>query len=245
MGADSDYTRRPSEPQERPRLMRSIDAVLLDIEGTMSSQSYVVTTLFPFSRARLAEFVRAHAADAAVQAVLAETRALAAPGEDPVAALLRWIDEDRKLGPLKTIQGMIWDEGYASGQLFGQIFPDALAALQRWRQMGLPAHIFSSGSVRAQVQFYRHCREGDLRPLFGRNFDLAIGPKTEPDSYHRIAAELALAPSRLRFFSDNPRELAAAEAAGVQVVQVIREDTKPDPRFVQVHSFEEPAVWGE
>ncbi len=225
--------------------MKTIDAVLLDIEGTMSSQSYVANTLFPFSRARIPGFVEEHAADPRVRRLLDETRALAEPGEDPVAALIRWIDEDRKAGPLKTIQGMVWDDGYATGQLVGQVFPDTLSALRRWRAEGVARHIFSSASARAQAQFFRHCREGDLRELFDRHFDLTIGPKVEADSYRRIAAELALAPTRLRFFSDNPRELAAAEAAGMQVAQVIREDTQPDPRFVRVHGFDEAPVWAD
>jgi enolase-phosphatase E1 len=225
--------------------MPTIDAVLLDIEGTLSSQSYVVTTLFTYARARLPGFVAEHAGDPAVQQALAETRALANEGEAPVAALLRWIDEDRKVGPLKTLQGLIWDEGYATGQLFGQIFPDSLDALRRWQAAGMPRHIFSSGSARAQVQFFRNCREGDLSALFDRHFDLTVGPKVEPESYRKIAAALEIRPERLRFFSDNPRELAAAEAAGLQTVQVIREDTRPDPRFVQILSFAEAPVWAD
>jgi enolase-phosphatase E1 len=225
--------------------MPTIDAVLLDIEGTLSSQSYVVTTLFTYARARLPGFVAEHAGDPAVQQALAETRALANEGEAPVAALLRWIDEDRKVGPLKTLQGLIWDEGYATGQLFGQIFPDSLDALRRWQAAGMPRHIFSSGSARAQVQFFRNCREGDLSALFDRHFDLTVGPKVEPESYRKIAAALEIRPERLRFFSDNPRELVAAEAAGLQTVQVIREDTRPDPRFVQILSFAEAPVWAD
>jgi enolase-phosphatase E1 len=225
--------------------MPRIDAVLLDIEGTLSSQSYVVTTLFPFSRARLPGYVAEHAADPTVQQVLAEAAALANPGEAPVEALLRWIDEDRKVGPLKTIQGLIWDEGYATGRLFGQIFPDSLDALRRWQAAGMPRHIYSSGSARAQVQFYRNCREGDLSRLFDGHFDLTVGPKVEAESYRKIAGALAVAPQRLRFFSDNPRELAAAAEAGLQVVHVIREDTQPDPRFVAIRSFAEPPAWAD
>jgi enolase-phosphatase E1 len=221
------------------------EAVLLDIEGTLSSQSYVAKTLFPFSRERLPGYVAAHADDPVVRQILADTEALADAGENPVATLIRWIDEDRKAAPLKAIQGRIWDEGYSNGTLHGQIFPDSLVALRRWQAAGVPRHIFSSGSVRAQIQFYRNCREGDLSTLFDGHFDLTVGPKVEPASYLAIAEKLAVPPARLRFFSDNPRELVAAEAAGLQVIQVIREDTAPDPRFVQVHSFDEAPVWDD
>jgi enolase-phosphatase E1 len=223
----------------------SIDAVLLDIEGTLSSQSYVAKTLFPFSRARLPGYVAEHADDAGVRQILTDTSALAQPGEAPVAALIRWIDEDRKAAPLKTLQGLVWDEGYSSGALRGHIFPDSVAALRRWQAMGVPRHIFSSGSARAQVQFYRFCEAGDLRELFDGHFDLTVGPKVEPASYTTIAETLGIPPSRLRFFSDNPRELVAAQAAGLQVIQVIREDTAADPRFIQVGSFADAPVWAD
>jgi enolase-phosphatase E1 len=217
--------------------MPDVDAVLLDIEGTISSQSFVVANLFAYSRRRMAEFVAAHAGEPDVAQILADARALAEPGEDPVTALVRWIDEDRKAAPLKSIQGLIWEEGYEEGALRGHIFPDALEVLTRWHAAGIPLHIFSSGSEQCQVGFFRRVPEGDLRHLFTRHFDLRIGPKVETASYEKIAAALGLAPSRLLFFSDNPRELAAARAAGLPVVQVLREDTRPDPRFRQIHSF--------
>jgi enolase-phosphatase E1 len=225
--------------------VKSIDAVLLDIEGTLSSQSYVAKTLFPFSRARIPGYVAEHGNDPDVIGILADAAGLADPGEDAVAALLRWIDEDKKTAPLKALQGLVWDEGYASGALHGHIYPDSLAALRRWKDAGLPRHIYSSGSARAQVQFFRNSTEGDLRELFNGHFDLAVGPKVEAASYVAIAQALNIAPARLRFFSDNPRELVAARAAGMQVVQVIREDTAPDPRFVQVYSFDEAPVWAD
>ena len=220
--------------------MASYDAVLLDIEGTISSQSYVVGTLFGYARARLPEFVAVHAQDPQVAQALADTRA-AAEG-DPVATLLRWIDEDRKIAPLKTLQGLIWDEGYASGALHGDIFPDALAALRRWRDAGVPRHVYSSGSVRGQTQFFAHSRDGDLRPLFDQHFDLATGPKTESDSYRVISRAIGHAPDRVLFLSDNPRELVAAEAAGMQVVHVVREATPLDDRFRHIGDFGELGI---
>ena len=51
-----------------------------------------------------------------------------------VDVLQRWIDEDRKAAPLKTLQGLIWREGYESGALVGHVYDDAVrdaAALAR------------------------------------------------------------------------------------------------------------------
>jgi len=55
-----------------------------------------------------------------------------------VALLELWMDEDRKIAPLKALQGMIWADGYASGELTGRVYADAAAALGAWRDAGIP-----------------------------------------------------------------------------------------------------------
>ncbi len=219
---------------KRPR------AILLDIEGTISSQAYVLEKLYPYTRAHIARYVTTHASDPEVQQAIAETRDLAGPGIDPIQALLQWIDEDRKAPPLKLLQGLVWESGYLDGAFAGQIFDDALDALQRWKAEGIPLFIFSSGSVKCQVDFYQYSDRGDLRPLFARHFDTAVGAKIEANSYRRILAEIGRAPQEVLFFSDNPRELAAASEVGLAVVQVVRENFHPhDPGYRQIHNFDE------
>ena len=107
----------------------------------------------------------------------------AEPG-DPVQTLLRWIDEDRKATPLKTIQGRIWAEGYAKGAFNGHVYPDAaqaLRALACGRELKL--FVYSSGSVEAQRLIFHHSDQGDLEPLFSGWFDTTTGPKREAASY--------------------------------------------------------------
>jgi enolase-phosphatase E1 len=193
-----------------------VEAILLDIEGTTSSIAFVAEVLFPYARAHLREFVAMHPEE--VAPILAKV-----PGEDPVATLLRWIDEDRKETPLKTLQGMIWAEGYASGELKGHVYPDTPEALRRWRAAGVPVHIYSSGSVAAQKLIFGHSIEGDLTPLLSGYFDTHIGPKREAGSYARIAEALGLAPDTLLFVSDVQAEVDAARAAGLRAVLIARE----------------------
>jgi enolase-phosphatase E1 len=212
-------------------------AVLLDIEGTISSLPYVVNTFYPFTAKHLAAFLERHGDDPKVAAAIEDTRALAGPGIDPQEALQQWIAEDRKAPPLKFLQGLVWEDGYRSGELVGHIYPDALEVLSHWHDRGIPLHIFSSGSVQCQVQFYEHSPHGDLRHLFSGHFDTGIGAKIEVDSYRRIAEALGLRTSDLLFFTDNPKELEAASLAGVPVIQVLREDTQADGRFPSISSF--------
>lgn len=186
-------------------------AILTDIEGTTSSIAFVAEVLFPYARAHLADYVTAHPAETAP--ILAEVAA-SEPG-DPVATLLRWIDEDRKATPLKALQGMIWADGYASGAFTGHIYPDAVAGLHRWHAAGVKLYAFSSGSVAAQKLLFGHSEAGDLTPLFAGYFDTTTGPKREAASYATIAATIGLAPDDILFLSDTREEIAAARAAGM------------------------------
>lgn len=212
-------------------------AIVVDIEGAISSLPHVVNTHYPFTRKHIAAYLQAHGSEPDIVAALAEVRRLADPGESELDALYRWIDADAKAPPLKWLQGLVWVAGYQSGELEGHIYPDALAALNAWKTEGLPIHIFSSGSVQCQTQFFAHCPDGDHRELFTGHFDTAVGAKIEPGSYSRIAEPLGLAPGEVVFISDNPRELEAARSAGVIVVQALREGLEADPRFPAVADF--------
>jgi enolase-phosphatase E1 len=189
-----------------------IRAILTDIEGTTCSISFVADTLFPYARARLRDYLAAHPDEA--EGV-------------PVETLERWIDEDRKEPVLKRIQGHIWREGFNGGELKGHIYPDALAALRRWREQGLRLFVYSSGSIEAQRLLFGHCEVGDLTTLFEGFFDLSVGSKLESDSYRAIAKRIGLAPGDILFLSDNEREIEAAREAGLhaQLIDRVRGDT--------------------
>jgi enolase-phosphatase E1 len=159
-----------------------------------------------------------------------------AGGANPVAALADWQDRDVKAAPLKKLQGMIWESGYRSGAFRSPLFPDALAALKRWQADGVPLSIYSSGSVQAQHLFFEFSAAGDLRHLFAAHFDTEIGPKIEAQSYSRIADKIG-APGRIVFFSDAPKELEAARAAGIQTVHVAKDDTPSEATFAEIRDF--------
>ena len=193
-------------------------AILTDIEGTTTSLSFVADVLFPYARAHLRGYVAAHHAE--VAPILAEVAATE-PG-DPIATLLRWIDEDRKATPLKTLQGMIWADGYASGAFTGHVYADAVAGLRRCHAAGVALYVFSSGSVAAQKLLFAHSDAGDLTPLFSGYFDTMTGPKREAASYAKIAAAIGIAPSEVLFLSDIAEEIAAARAAGMDALLIDR-----------------------
>ncbi|WP_406479681.1 acireductone synthase [Streptomyces sp. NBC_01615] len=204
-----------------------VDSVVLDIEGTTSATGFVVDVLYPYSRSRFGAVLSERSGDPDVLRAVAQVRELIGePDADAVRvekALNEWLDEDRKATPLKTLQGLIWSEGFARGELVSHFYDDVVPALRRWHAAGVRLHVYSSGSVAAQRAWFRSSPEGDLLSLVEGLYDTEnAGPKQEPESYATIAAAIGAAPGRILFLSDRPGELDAARAAGWQAVGVRR-----------------------
>ena len=63
--------------------------------------------------------------------------------------VLKLMDGDVKATGLKTLQGLIWESGFRSGELQSHVYEDVLPAIEAWRARGLDVRIYSSGSVAA------------------------------------------------------------------------------------------------
>ena len=211
--------------------------ILLDIEGTTTPISFVYDVLFPFAKSRLDESV---ARAGSVAEVMEAVRLLREEyeGDDggdlpefgngaPYAHYL--MERDRKSTGLKTLQGLIWREGYETEELEGQVFADVPQALEAWNRAGVHLRIFSSGSVLAQKLLFSHTDHGDLTPRFEGFHDTTSGPKKESRSYRAIAEAFGLPPSEILFLSDVVSELDAAREAGMQTGLFARPGNKPVP----------------
>jgi enolase-phosphatase E1 len=247
VGATDAHVNEHREATARPR------AILLDIEGTTTPLAFVTHVLFPYVRQRLRSHLESHAHAPEYHALitrlgdeyLAARRSgepVPAPAEEPdavqlttIVAFVEWLmDQDRKLTPLKELQGKIWQDGYQRRDLIGQVFTDVRPALERWRSQGVQVGIFSSGSVLAQQLLFRYSSAGDLTSLLNWYFDTNVGAKVDPESYHRIARTIDLPADSVLFLSDATRELEAANQAGMHVRLVIR----PGNHSVQTsHSY--------
>lgn len=225
------------------RIERRAKAVLTDIEGTTGSIAFVHDVLFPYAAANLDAYVERHAGEPHVEAILrdAAREAEIEPGDRTriLAQLHAWIASDAKVTPLKTLQGYIWADGYADGEIKGHVYADAAEQLHVWDGRGVRLYVYSSGSVAAQKLIFGHSVEGDLTPLFAAYFDTATGPKRDAASYRTIARELAVDPHDVIFLSDSEPELDAAREAGMQTVQLARENdgTIPSARHDVARSF--------
>jgi len=238
-----------------PRLQLSgLRWILLDIEGTTCPVSFVARELFPYAADHMGALLLARQGDPEIQALLAELETIWSQDTDPAAQALRqkgpadvlpylrWlISEDRKLTPLKELQGLVWEQGYRSGALRGPLYADVPAALRRWRSAGLRLAVYSSGSVAAQQLIFGYSNAGDLRPLFGGWFDTRSGLKQEEGSYRNITAQLGVRADQVLFISDANAECQAAASAGMQVLFSYR-DGNPEHssgKFDQISSFDE------
>ncbi len=210
--------------------------ILTDIEGTTTAIAFVHRTLFPHAREALDGFLRAHADDAQVQAILRDV-----PGEDKPAQLRAWMAADAKATPLKALQGLIWRRGYESGALRGHLWPDVAPALRAWHAAGTRLAVYSSGSEEAQRLLFRHSEAGDLEPLFDGFHDTRIGAKREAASYARIAQAWGAAPGDILFLSDVAEELDAAREAGLATCQLVRAEdgTQASGRHLVARDFTE------
>lgn len=221
-----------------------IRAIITDIEGTTTPISFVKDTLFPYSYKKLEDFLRQNWEKPEVQMIVSDVQNIQQKQlsfDEVVQTLRTWIEEDRKITPLKQLQGMIWEEGYRSGELKGFVYEDAFRKLKQWHDKGIKLYVYSSGSVQAQKLLFAHTNYGDLTYLFSGYFDTTTGSKLEKSSYEKISLHIGLEPSNILFLSDNPQEVQAAAEAGMSVYRLVREGDASyidDFPYPQVESFD-------
>lgn len=226
-------------------IYQPVRAILLDIEGTTTPIDFVFKILFPYARSQTKRFLERYGSlpdvledlDGLRHEHLKDTRQGFSPPvlKDPhepasFVAYVDWlIERDCKSTPLKSLQGKIWAEGYASGDLSSQVFDDVPPALKRWQGQNRTIAIFSSGSVLAQKLLFAHTTAGDLTRFLSAYFDTTLGTKTDTTSYEKIARMLERSPAEIVFISDVVSELDGAEAAGLRALLCKRPGNYPQP----------------
>ena len=233
----------------------NVRCVLLDIEGTTSSISFVYDKMFPYVRENLSSFLDANFSDESVQNCLPM---LAADLEkssleqwiDPAlsseeqkglvaAGVIQLMDADVKATGLKQLQGLIWKDGFYSGQLVAHLFEDVAPAIERWASAGVEVRIYSSGSIAAQKLFFGYSVAGDLLSKLSGHYDTTTGGKKESGSYQAIASDCDMPVESFLFVSDVVEELAAADAAGMKTCLSMREGNKDQGKndFEKITTF--------
>lgn len=226
----------------------TIKCLLLDIEGTTTSISFVKDELFPYIRKELQTYLEANWDSLELQndiellrkqaiedtLTLVGVPDIASSDQTPasimtsVIANVNWnMDQDRKMTALKQLQGHMWRKGYSSGEIHGHLYEDVEEALKLWTSSGKKVYIYSSGSVEAQKLLFGHSVAGNLLQYFSGHFDTQIGLKIETTSYREICKSTGFAPDEILFLTDLPTEALAASEAGVQVKLLVRPGNAP------------------
>ena len=226
----------------------TITHLLLDIEGTTCPITFVAEVLFPYAQEQLQTYIHTNSTDNTVRLLIRDAwdewridtnptsqelleQSIEQAEDHDHSAIHNYLQHliaiDRKSTALKDLQGRIWKQGYTSGDIQSELFPDALPAFRSWIGAGYTLAVYSSGSVSAQQLLYQYTPEGDVRTLFNGWYDTRTGPKKESRSYQAIAKDLNVLPQSIAFISDNKAECDAAEGAGLHTIFSLR-DGNPD-----------------
>lgn len=211
---------------------------VLDIEGTVCPISFVHDKLFPYALQRAKaeiphlKFPLTENKDSELAEYLADFPAEYTTSADSLISHIEdLVKNDVKAGYLKALQGYLWKSGYESGEIQAPVFSDVPSAIKKHAETS-KVYIYSSGSVPAQLLLFKHTDAGDLTSQLSGYFDTKnAGPKMESDSYDIIRKDIGVPAHDLRFFSDNPKEIDAAHAAGWKTTFVVRPGNPEFPDY--------------
>lgn len=178
-------------------MVENAKVVIVDIEGTTTPIAFVKQVLFPFILNTIHAFLRENINQESfkpfLQDLANQSEKDVAQGliESPVGPLdldtddsstldklinsvvdyVKWqMSIDRKIGPLKNLQGRIWKAAYERGDIKGQVYSDVVEAFKEWKSKQKSIYVYSSGSVAAQKLLFGYSDQGDLLEYFSGHF---------------------------------------------------------------------------
>ncbi|KOC62060.1 Enolase-phosphatase E1 [Habropoda laboriosa] len=162
--------------QDQEETLLSETMILVDIEGTTTSISFVKDTLFPYVRENLKKYIETKWENEEFKQDFEKLKEQAKKDEEDkvegfvpiiganaeeereslVKNILWQMDCDRKTGALKQLQGHMWREAYNSGTVKAHVYEDVPKALESWTNDDRKVYVYSSGSVEAQKLLFGH-----------------------------------------------------------------------------------------
>lgn len=237
----------------------SIEVVLLDIEGTVCPITFVKDSLFPYFIEKVPDYLSkleypltSNSHDD-VTKILSEFSSEYTNSYDSLLSHIQHlVKTDQKVAPLKSLQGIVWKNGYEKGELLAPLYKDSINFLVSPPLSVKKVCIYSSGSIKAQKLLFGHVKglqnePIDLNDKLDGYFDITTsGYKQESTSYLNILKDLNYedSASKVLFLSDNVNEVKAALDAGMKSIVVVKPGNAPlsddDKASLNViHSFDE------
>ena len=169
-------------------IIKCVKVVLLDIEGTTTPIVFVTEVLFPFAKSNVKSYLSVNYDCNETTSIIASLHELCKADtaqcctsftfasldlneekESVINAVVEYIlwliSNDRKVSPLKDLQGLVWKNGYKSGEIKGDVYDDVFPAIKVWKNSQKKVYIYSSGSVQAQKLLFEHSTCGNMLPL--------------------------------------------------------------------------------
>ncbi|KAF3156865.1 enolase-phosphatase E1 [Orbilia oligospora] len=214
--------------------MSAVKAVLLDIEGTVSSISFVRDVLFPYTLHALPQVLDEKWDTPEFAPYRNEFPTEFRDEREKFEAHVRDLTaRDVKIAYLKGLQGYLWLTAYRSGNIKAPLYADVIRALPLWTSRGLKVYIYSSGSVLAQKLFFEYTdneAQPDQRGYLSGYFDTVnAGVKWEKTSYEKICEETGILPHEWVFLTDNVKDLIL-EGQETAPSMVANSSSRPSPQ---------------
>ena len=216
--------------------------ILLDIFGTTTPVSFIHTTLASYVKEHLYELLAKFHSIPEIKSSLADLKRMhtedtkgglnppswnAGDPESNLKGIIgycNWlIGQGSNASPLRYIEDFVWEEGYRSGELRGEVYSEVPEVMLEWKASGLEICTYSADNVYSQQLIFATTKFGDLMPLIRGYFDTSVGNKNDPRSYVQIAGILGVKSNEILFFSSSVEEAFAARKAGLNVVLMIRD----------------------
>ncbi|KAL8608659.1 hypothetical protein ACOMHN_002888 [Nucella lapillus] len=222
-------------------LLDSVKAIVFDVEGTTLPIAYLKDIMIP-------ENIESHLKDtyeepetikdiAAFRELSqkekdegvegAEVIPAATEGQEAVKKALmtnlqHWLEKS-DCAEFKQFRDHFLHQAFEVKKLQVDVFDDVPPMLRMLSEEGFNLYVYSSESADLDKRVFANTTEGDITDVFANFFDTTtMGPKTEVESYTKIAAEVCVEPTTVLFLTDTPDKADAAFTAGFKCALVIR-----------------------
>ncbi|GFS46280.1 enolase-phosphatase E1 [Trichonephila inaurata madagascariensis] len=224
-------------------------AIILDIEGTITSIDFIREIVFPYAESHLEDFIMNNWKEVREIGLLLQQQSVDSKGNSgdviplPQVPSTENIDEiqnfqralvsyvkqrmnaNRNDPSMKKIQGLVLRNAFRSGDIIAEIYPDAVKALETWSLENKQVFTYSTGIRDVQIEFFKNTNFGNKAQFIKAFFDTSIGSKLEIEGYKFICDFAKVDPSEVVFFSDRPLEIAAAKKCGLRAIVVPHKPT--------------------
>ncbi|GFQ68287.1 enolase-phosphatase E1 [Trichonephila clavata] len=160
-------------------------AIILDIEGTMTSIDFIRENVFPYAESHLEDFIMNNWEEVKEIGLLLQQQSGDSKGnsEDliplPQVPTTENIDEiqnfqralvfyvkqrmnaNRNDPAMKKIQGLVLRNAFRSGDIIAEIYPDTVKALETWSLENKQVFTYSTGIREVQVEFFKNTNFGN------------------------------------------------------------------------------------